>query len=138
MHRTGALFGQFKTLEQQKDTATLGMWIFLITEVMFFGGIMLAYTINRHIYFHAFAMGSNTLSLRLGTINTLVLLASSFTMAMAVWSAQTSRKQLISIFLTSDDYSGIRFFHHQVRGIRPEISSPPGSRKKLRYFLLRE
>jgi len=42
VHRTGALYGQFKTLEQQKDTATLGMWIFLVTEVMFFGGIMLA------------------------------------------------------------------------------------------------
>ena len=41
MHRTGSLYGQFKTLEQQKDTATLGMWIFLVTEVMFFGGIML-------------------------------------------------------------------------------------------------
>jgi cytochrome c oxidase subunit III len=110
VHRTGALFGQFKTLEQQKDTATLGMWIFLITEVMFFGGIMLAYTINRHIYFHAFAMGSNTLSLRLGTINTLVLLASSFTMAMAVWSSQTSRKKWVTIFLTFTIILGFAFF----------------------------
>jgi len=40
VHRTGELYGQFKTLEQQKETATLGMWIFLITEVMFFGGII--------------------------------------------------------------------------------------------------
>jgi cytochrome c oxidase subunit III len=111
VHRTGALFGQFKTLEQQKDTATLGMWIFLITEVMFFGGIMLAYTINRHIYFHAFAMGSNTLSLPLGGFNTVVLLASSFTMAMAVWSAQTSRKQLISVFLTLTIMLGFVFFY---------------------------
>ncbi len=110
MHRTGALFGHFKTLEQQKDTASLGMWIFLITEVMFFGGIMLAYTINRHTYFHAFAMGSNTLSLQLGGFNTVVLLASSFTMAMAVWSAQTSRKQLISIFLALTIILGFVFF----------------------------
>ena len=110
MHRTGALFGQFKTLEQQKDSATLGMWIFLVTEVMFFGGIMLAYTINRHTYFHAFAMGSNTLSLPLGATNTLVLLASSFTMAMGVWSAQTSRKQLLSIFLTLTIILGFVFF----------------------------
>ncbi len=110
MHRTGALYGQFKTLEQQKDSATLGMWIFLVTEVMFFGGIMLAYTINRHTYFHAFAMGSNTLSLPLGGFNTVVLLASSFTMAMAVWSAQTSRKQLVSICLALTIMLGFVFF----------------------------
>lgn len=110
MHRTGSLYGQFKTLEQQKDTATLGMWIFLVTEVMFFGGIMLAYTINRHTYFHAFAMGSNTLSLGLGGFNTVVLLASSFTMAMAVWSAQTSRKGLITLFLILTILLGFVFF----------------------------
>ena len=110
MHRTGSLYGQFKTLEQQKDTATLGMWIFLVTEVMFFGGIMLAYTINRHTYFHAFAMGSNTLSLGLGGFNTVVLLASSFTMAMAVWSAQTSKKRLITLFLSLTIFLGFVFF----------------------------
>jgi cytochrome c oxidase subunit 3 len=110
VHRTGALYGQFKTLEQQKDTASLGMWIFLVTEVMFFGGIMLAYTVNRHAYFPAFAVGSNTLSLELGGFNTVVLLASSFTMAMAVWSAQTGKKRLISIFLTLTIVLGFVFF----------------------------
>jgi len=110
VHRTGSLYGQFKTLEQQKDSASLGMWIFLVTEVMFFGGIMLAYTINRHTYFHAFAMGSNTLSLQLGGFNTVVLLASSFTMAMAVWSAQSDKKRLIPIFLTLTIALGFIFF----------------------------
>lgn len=110
MHRTGELYGQFKTLEQQKDSANLGMWIFLVTEVMFFGGIMLAYTLNRHVYFLAFAMGSNTLSLKLGGINTIVLLASSFTMAMSVWSAQVGKKQLISIFLVLTILLGFVFF----------------------------
>jgi cytochrome c oxidase subunit III len=110
VHRTGALYGQFNTLEQQKDTASLGMWIFLVTEVMFFGGIMLAYTINRHTYFHAFAMGSNTLSLKLGGINTVVLLASSFTMAMAVWSSQVGKQKLIPMFLTLTIILGFVFF----------------------------
>ena len=110
MHRTGELYGQFKTLDQQKDTATLGMWIFLVTEVMFFGGIMLAYTLNRHVYFAAFSMGSNTLSLKLGAFNTIVLLASSFTMAMAVWSSQTGKKQLISVFLALTILLGFVFF----------------------------
>ncbi len=134
MHRTGELYGQFKTLEQQKDSASLGMWIFLITEVMFFGGIMLAYTINRHTYFAAFAMGSNTLDLKLGGFNTIVLLASSFTMAMAVWSAQVGKKQLISIFLLLTIVLGFVFFgvkyieysqkfhHHLVPGRNFDIS----------------
>jgi cytochrome c oxidase subunit 3 len=125
VHRTGELYGQFRTLEQQKDSASLGMWIFLVTEVMFFGGIMLAYTINRHSYFHAFAMGSNTLDIKLGTINTGVLLASSFTMAMSVWSAQVGRKKLLSTFLTLTLVLGFAFlgvkyveyaqkFHHHL------------------------
>ena len=134
MHRTGELYGQFKTLEQQKDSANLGMWIFLVTEVMFFGGIMLVYTLNRHVYFPAFAMGSNTLSLKLGGINTLVLLASSFTMAMAVWSAQVGKKQLISMFLVLTVLLGFVFFgikyveyaqkfhHHLVPGRSFDIS----------------
>ena len=110
MHRTGALYGQFETLEQQKDTASLGMWIFLVTEVMFFGGIMLTYAINRHTYFHAFAAGSNTISLTLGTINTIVLLASSFTMAMGVWSAQVGKLKLLPIFLSLTIILGFIFF----------------------------
>ena len=99
MHRTGELYGQFETLEQQKETATLGMWIFLATEVLFFGGVFLTYAINRHYYFTAFGIGGNMLDLTLGTTNTFVLIASSFTMAMSVWSAQTSRKNLLPILL---------------------------------------
>ena len=99
MHRTGELYGHFETLEQQKDSATLGMWIFLVTEVLFFGGLFLTYSINRHLYFTAFGVGGNMLDLRLGATNTVVLIASSFTMAMSVWSAQTSRKKLLPIFL---------------------------------------
>ncbi len=125
MHRTGELYGQFKTLDQQKDTATLGMWIFLVTEIMFFGGILLAYTLNRHAYFTAFSVGSNTLDLSLGGFNTVLLLASSFTMAMAVWSAQTGKKQWITIFLILTlvlgcGFLGIKYieysqkFHHHL------------------------
>lgn len=100
MHRTGELYGQFETLEQQKDSATLGMWIFLVTEVLFFGGLFLTYTVNRHLYFTAFGVGGNMLDLKLGAANTVVLIASSFTMAMSVWAAQTDRKKLLPLFLT--------------------------------------
>ncbi|HKS74198.1 MAG TPA: cytochrome c oxidase subunit 3, partial [Terriglobales bacterium] len=99
MHRTGDLYGQFQTLEQQKDSAALGMWIFLVTEVLFFGGMFLTYTINRHAYFPAFGVGSNTLDITLGTTNTMVLIFSSFTMAMSVWCAQTGKKKFVPLFL---------------------------------------
>jgi cytochrome c oxidase subunit 3 len=99
VHRTGDLYGQFQTLEQQKETAALGMWIFLVTEVLFFGGMFLAYTINRSAFSTAFGIGSNTLDIKLGAGNTVVLIMSSLTMAMAVWSAQVGKKKLVSIFL---------------------------------------
>ena len=99
MHRTGELYGQYKTLDQQKETATLGMWIFLVTEILFFGGVFLTYTINRHQFPTAFGIGGNMLDLNLGFFNTVVLIASSFTMAMSVWSAQTSKKALVTLSL---------------------------------------
>jgi len=99
VHRTGELYGQYKTLDQQKETATLGMWIFLVTEILFFGGVFLTYSINRHQYPTAFGVGGNMLDLFLGGANTVVLIASSFTMAMSVWSAQTSKKAWVTLFL---------------------------------------
>src|SRR5262249_179813 len=75
------------------------MWVFLVTEVLFFGGLFLTYTINRHAYFTAFGVGGNTLDIKLGTINTIVLIVSSLTMAMAVHSAQVGKTKLITIFL---------------------------------------
>jgi len=101
VHRTGELYGHFETLEQQKESATLGMWIFLVTEVLFFGGLFLTYTINRRAFSTAFGIGSNTLDIKLGAGNTVVLILSSLTMAMAVWSAQVGKKKLVSIFLIS-------------------------------------
>jgi cytochrome c oxidase subunit 3 len=99
VHRTGELSGQFQTLEQQKDSATLGMWIFLSTEILFFGGLFLTYTINRHTYPQVFGFSSRTIVLSLGAINTVVLIGSSLTMAMSVWSAQVGKKKLVPVFL---------------------------------------
>jgi cytochrome c oxidase subunit III len=99
VHRTGELYGHYQTLEQQKESATLGMWIFLATEILFFGGLFLTYTINRHTYAQVFAFSSRTIDLKWGTINTIVLIASSLTMAMSVWSAQVGKKKLVTFFL---------------------------------------
>jgi cytochrome c oxidase subunit 3 len=74
----------FATLEQEHDAAQLGMWVFLATEVMLFGGLFTAYTVYRTLYPDAFAEGSHRLDVTLATINTLVLIVSSGVMAMAV------------------------------------------------------
>ena len=99
MHRTGELFGQFETLDQQRESATLGMWVFLSTEVLFFGGMFMTYTLNRSTYPTIFAEASKSITLWLGALNTIVLIGSSVTMAMAVWSSQVGKKKLVTIFL---------------------------------------
>ena len=96
---TLALQEQFDTEAQQKDASTLGMWIFLITEVMFFGGMFTAYTVYRRAYSDAFAVASASLNVTIGAINTAVLLVSSFTMVMAVRAAQLGQRRMIVLFL---------------------------------------
>jgi cytochrome c oxidase subunit 3 len=81
----------FQTMEQQQEAATLGMWIFLVTEIMFFGGLLMAYMLYRVWYPEAWSEGSEQLSIALGGTNTLVLIGSSLTMALAVRAAQTGR-----------------------------------------------
>ena len=134
MHRTGELYGQFQTLEHQKESATLGMWVFLITEILFFGGLFMAYTVNRHAFPTAFGVGGNMLDLTLGAVNTVVLILSSFTMAMAVWSAQTSKKGgvtgfLILTLLLGGVFLGVKvveykqkFDHHLIPGHNFDIA----------------
>jgi len=77
-----ALREQFDTAEQQKEASTLGMWIFLVTEIMFFGGMFAAYTVYRSFYPEVFARASRTLNATLGAVNTAVLICISFTMVL--------------------------------------------------------
>jgi len=86
-------------MEQQKEASALGMWVFLVTELLFFGGLILAYTIYRWENARAFAQASRHMDIALGTTNTAVLICSSLTMAMAVRSAATGRKKLLIGFL---------------------------------------
>lgn len=89
----------FATVEQQRETAGFGMWVFLLTEIMFFGGLFCAYLIFRNWYHPAFVIASNTLDVTLGTINTAVLICSSFTMAMGVFSAEMRRRKALVWYL---------------------------------------
>ena len=94
-----ALREQFDTPEQQREASTLGMWIFLVTEVMFFGGLFLAYTIYSSAYPLAFAHSSRTLSAVIGMANTIVLICSSLTMVLAVRASKLGLRRTVVVFL---------------------------------------
>jgi cytochrome c oxidase subunit III len=101
-HRAAAgLQHHFESMEQQKEASALGMWVFLVTELLFFGGLILAYTIYRWENARAFAHASRHMDIVLGTVNTAVLICSSLTMAMAVHSAAAGRKKLLIGFLVA-------------------------------------
>jgi cytochrome c oxidase subunit 3 len=98
-HGPQGLAHHFRDLTQQKEAASLGMWAFIVQEVMFFGGLFLAYTIYRASYPEAFAAASHHLNVPLGLFNTIVLIGSSLTMALAVHAAALGKRRQIVLFL---------------------------------------
>jgi len=117
----------FDSPAQQREAASLGMWVFLVTEVMFFGGLFLAYAVYRWSFPRAFAAASRELDIVLGTTNTAVLIASSLTMALAVRSAQRGKRRPLVLFLLLTMVLGSVFlgiktyeYHHKfVEGLVP-------------------
>ncbi|MGE5715552.1 MAG: cytochrome c oxidase subunit 3 family protein, partial [Acidobacteriota bacterium] len=89
----------FDDAAQQRAASEFGMWVFLVTEILFFGGLFAAYGLYRSLYPEVFRAASRTLSLPLGTFNTVVLIASSLTMALAVRGGQTGKAKLSALFL---------------------------------------
>ena len=118
----------FESYEQQKQSSFLGMWLFLVQEVMFFGGLFVCYVVYRSLYGEAFAAGSRELSVPIGAANTAVLLFSSFTMVLAVAGAQMGKRKLIVLglvltILFGGIFLGVKYFeykgkwdHHLVPG----------------------
>lgn len=118
----------FENYEQQRQAASLGMWLFLAQEVMFFGGLFLAYLIYRTQNALDFAVASSELNVPLGFTNTLILILSSVTMALAVKRAALGkRKQLVALLgatlILGSAFLVIKYFeysakfeHHQVPG----------------------
>ncbi|MEO5936686.1 MAG: cytochrome c oxidase subunit 3 family protein [Terriglobales bacterium] len=92
-------FHHFDTMEQQYSSSSLGMWVFLIQEVMFFGGLFIAYLVYRTKYYDAFGVASSTLRIDLGAFNTVVLILSSLTMALAVNAAQRGLRKRLMTFI---------------------------------------
>ncbi|MEX0703784.1 MAG: cytochrome c oxidase subunit 3, partial [Planctomycetales bacterium] len=99
----------FDDAEQQFEAARLGMWLFLATEVLFFGGMFTGYAMYRAAYPEAFHEGSGRLDLVWGTINTAVLLVSSLTMALAVHSAQSDDRKGTARFIAATMLLGAAF-----------------------------
>ncbi len=93
---------QFEDMKQQEESVSIGMWMFLVQEIMFFGGLFTVYLVFRSKYPMAFAAGSNHLDVVMGFVNTLVLIVSSLTMALTVYFAQKGdrMKQVALIVLT--------------------------------------
>lgn len=89
----------FDDSAQQFESSTLGMWVFLVTEIMFFGGMFGGYTVYRNMYPDAFASTSHFMNVTIGAINTGVLICSSFAMVLAVRSAQLGQKKALIAFL---------------------------------------
>jgi len=84
---------QFEDAAQQKEAGTLGMWAFLVTEILFFGGMFTAYIVYRSLHLPGFIIGSHLLLVKFGATNTAVLICSSLTMALAIRSAQTGKSK---------------------------------------------
>ena len=91
----------FVDMRAQREASSLAMWMFLATEVLFFGGMFTAYVVYRSIYRRAFEGASNLLDIRLGAFNTAVLILSSLTMALAVWAASLGKRNWIILFLVA-------------------------------------
>jgi cytochrome c oxidase subunit III len=99
----------FETARQQKEAATLGMWAFLVTEVMLFGGIFMAYIVYRWAFPEIWAESASHLNTPLGTVNTVVLLVSSLTVALAVHAAEEGKKRTVLTMLGVTLVLGVAF-----------------------------
>lgn len=113
-----ALAHHFEDLDQQREAGELGMWLFLLTEFMFFGGLFLAYLAYRSWYPEEFSLGSRSMDVVLGTVNTAALLTSSLTMALAVDAARNSRRNslallLVATILLGAIFLGIKAYEYQ-------------------------
>jgi cytochrome c oxidase subunit III len=108
-HVSPALHHQFDDLEQQYEASSFGMWVFLATEMLFFGGLFTAYIIYRSLYFSGFAAGSHGLDGFFGATMTFILLTSSFTMAMSVHAARHGKRLMLVLLLIATLILGIAF-----------------------------
>jgi cytochrome c oxidase subunit III len=124
-----ALQHHFADMEQQRESSTFGMWVFLITEIMFFGGLFLSYLVYRLSYYDAFVAGSSTMHTMLGAVNTAVLICSSLTMVLAVHNAKMGHRKLTVVFLILTmvlgfGFLGIKAVEYHEHWVANEVPGP--------------
>lgn len=138
---------QYATMDQQAEAASFGMWVFLATEVLFFGGMLLAYAWLRASHPDGVAEAGRHTKVVIGSVNTLVLLTSSLTMAWAVHAAEHGRRTALTRLLAVTALLGLLFlglkgyeYHgewaeHLVPGLNFQENGPHARTIELFYFL---
>jgi cytochrome c oxidase subunit III len=124
-----ALQHHFDTMPQQREAAVLGMWVFLLTEVLFFGGLFITYTLYRSWYYEAWALASKSIEIVPGLINTVVLIGSSLTMALSVRAAQTSQRKatvnwLLATIVLGSVFLGIKVYEYSLKFEHLHVPGP--------------
>jgi cytochrome c oxidase subunit 3 len=149
VERPAHLAHHFEDPRQQFDAAKLGMWLFLATEVLLFGGLFCAYAVYRANHPELFAYGSRFLDTTWGAINTAVLILSSMTMAIAVWCSQCGRRRELVLFLALTlmlgvDFLGIKYieYSHKIHdnlvwGLKFYEDPHPGIRRPEETLMVR-
>ena len=144
---------QFAAPEQQHEASTLGMWVFLATEVMIFGALFTGYAAYRAEYAASFAEASRHLNIKIGAINTVVLLSSSLTMALSVWAARMGQRKMLVNCLILTALLGtlfmilkaVEYYDDYVNDLVPRLAfqpeaeqwkSPGVSSKEVELFLM--
>lgn len=107
----------FATMEQQFDTSKIGMWLFLATEILLFGGLFVGFGLMQNKFPEAFRLAHHHLDRSLGFLNTVVLLCSSFTMVMGVLAASRSKRKQLIVFLIltilfACVFLGVKYFEY--------------------------
>jgi cytochrome c oxidase subunit 3 len=137
----------FESMGRQKEAASLGMWVFIAQEIMFFGGLFCAYAVYRSLYPEAWAEASHHLDYKLGAVNTAVLICSSLTMAMAVHAAALGHaRQIVGYILATVALGSVflgvkvveykdKFTHHLVPGASFSFPGPFEAPAEIFYAL---
>jgi len=141
-----ALREQYHSPQQQRDTSTLGMWVFLATEVMFFGGLFCAFAVYRMYYTLGFHEGSRGMTLVIGTVNTAVLITSCYTMSLAIHALGQNKQTRSYWLMILTGFLGLLFLalkfteyflhyqDHKVPGIWFESHKPEAGAEQLFFF----